>query len=92
LPEAFLTFFSAYMISKPLMVAYALFIVLNPSVGRTSRLCVSPSLNRADMRRQAVVKEANAIGTAILGVNPGAELGRTELRRGVRDYAHTQLI
>jgi hypothetical protein len=50
------------------------------------------SLSRADMRKQAVVNEANAIGTAFLRANLGAEPGRTELRRGLRDYARTRLI
>lgn len=50
------------------------------------------SLSRADMRKQAIVHEANAIGTAFLRANLGSEPGRSELRRGLLDYAHTRLI
>jgi hypothetical protein len=50
------------------------------------------SLSRADMRKQAIVNEANAIGTAFLRADLGAEPGRSELRQGLLDYAHTRLI
>jgi hypothetical protein len=40
------------------------------------------SLSRADMRKQAVINEANAIGTAFLRADLGAEPGRGELREG----------
>jgi hypothetical protein len=50
------------------------------------------SLSRADMRKQAIVHEANAIGTAFLRANLGAEPGRSELRQGLIDYARPRLI
>jgi len=50
------------------------------------------SLSRADMRKQAIVNEANAIGTAFLRANLGAEPGKSELRQGLLDYARTRLI
>jgi len=50
------------------------------------------SLSRADMRKQAIVNEGNAIGTAFLRADLGAEPGRSELRRGLLDYARTRLV
>jgi hypothetical protein len=50
------------------------------------------SLSRADMRKQAVINEANAIGTAFLRADLGAEPGRSELRHGLLDYARTRLV
>lgn len=50
------------------------------------------SLSRADMRKQAVVQEANAIGTAFLRAELGAEPGRSELRQGLLEYARTRLV
>jgi hypothetical protein len=50
------------------------------------------SLSRSDMRKQAIVHEANAIGTAFLRANLGAEPGRSELRQGLLDYARTRLV
>jgi len=50
------------------------------------------SLSRADMRKQAVINEANAIGTAFLRADLGAEPGRGELREGLLDYARTRII
>jgi len=50
------------------------------------------SLSRADMRKQAIVHEANAIGTAFLRANLGSEPGRSELRQGLLNYARTRLI
>jgi len=50
------------------------------------------SLSRADMRKQAIVHEANAIGTAFLRASLGAEPGRSELQKGLLDYARTRLV
>jgi hypothetical protein len=50
------------------------------------------SLSRADMRKQAIVHEANAIGTAFLRADLGAEPGRSELRQGLLEYARTRLV
>ncbi|MCG6862999.1 MAG: hypothetical protein LJE70_17245 [Chromatiaceae bacterium] len=49
-------------------------------------------LGRADMRKQAIVNEANAIGTAFLRADLGVEPGRSELRQGLLDYARTRLV
>lgn len=50
------------------------------------------SLSRADMRKQAIVVEANAIGTAFLRAGLGAEPGRSELRQALLEYARTRLV
>jgi hypothetical protein len=50
------------------------------------------SLGRSDMRKQAIVNEANAIGTAFLRADLGAEPGRSELRQGLLEYAQTRAI
>ncbi len=50
------------------------------------------SLSRADLRKQAIVEEANAIGTAFLRADLAAEPGRTELRRLLLDYAQTRIL
>jgi len=50
------------------------------------------SLSRADMRKEAVIREANAIGTAFLRANLAAEPGRSELRQGLLGYARTRLV
>jgi hypothetical protein len=50
------------------------------------------SLGRADMRKQAIIHEANAIGTAFLRADLGAEPGKSELRQGLLDYARTRLL
>lgn len=50
------------------------------------------ALSRADMRKQAIVHEANAIGTAFLRANLGSEPGRSELRQRLLDYARTRLV
>jgi uncharacterized membrane protein len=50
------------------------------------------SLGRADMRKQAIVQEANAIGTAFLRAGLAAEPGRSELRDGLLAYARTRLV
>ena len=47
-------------------------------------------LNRQDMRKQAIVVEANAIGTAFLRADFAAEPARTRLRAALLEYAKTR--
>jgi hypothetical protein len=50
------------------------------------------SLSRADMRKQAVITEANAIGTAFLRADLAAEPGRSQLRQQLLAYARTRVV
>lgn len=50
------------------------------------------SLSRADLRKQAVVTEANAIGTAFIRADLVAEPGRSELRQRLLEYARTRVL
>jgi len=50
------------------------------------------SLSRADLRKQAVVNEANAIGTAFMRADLAAEPGRSELRQHLLEYARTRVF
>ena len=50
------------------------------------------ALNRADLRKQAVVAEANAIGTAFLRADLAEEPGRTVLREALLEYAQSRVI
>lgn len=50
------------------------------------------TLSRADARKQAIVEEANAIGTAFLKADFLAEPSRGALREGLLDYARTRII
>lgn len=50
------------------------------------------ALNRADLRKQVVVAEANAIGTAFLRADLAEEPGRTVLRQTLLDYARSRVI
>jgi hypothetical protein len=50
------------------------------------------TLSRADARKQAIVEEANTIGTAFLKADFLAEPGRGALRAGLLDYAGTRII
>lgn len=50
------------------------------------------SLGRADLRKQAVWHEANAIGTAFLRADLAAEPGRTMLRKRLLEYTQTRLV
>ncbi len=50
------------------------------------------TLSRADARRDAIVEEANAIGTAFLKADFLTEPGRSALREGLLDYARTRII
>jgi hypothetical protein len=55
-------------------------------------LTFSFSLSRADLRKQAVLNEANAIGTAFYRADLAAEPARTELRDRLLAYARTRLF
>ena len=50
------------------------------------------SLSRIDLRKDALVQEVNAIGTAFLRADLLPEPGRTELRAHLLDYARTRLM
>lgn len=50
------------------------------------------TLSRADARKNALLDEANAIGTAFLRAGFLAEPGRSELRARLLDYARTRII
>jgi hypothetical protein len=50
------------------------------------------SLSRIDLRKQALVQEANAVGTAFLRADLLPEPGRTELRERLLDYAQTRIM
>lgn len=50
------------------------------------------ALSRADLRKQAIVNEANAIGTAFLRADLAPEPIRTELRVVLRDYAQSRVV
>jgi hypothetical protein len=50
------------------------------------------TLSRADQRKQAVVDEANAIGTTFLRAGFAPEPTRTELRKVLLDYAKTRVV
>jgi len=50
------------------------------------------SLSRADMRKQALVVEVNAISTAFLRADLASEPSRTELRKTLFDYARSRLV
>ena len=50
------------------------------------------TLSRADQRKQAILHEANAIGTAFLRADLAAEPGRTELRKRLLEYTRTRVV
>ncbi|MGH7802142.1 MAG: hypothetical protein ACREOW_16200 [Thermodesulfobacteriota bacterium] len=50
------------------------------------------TLSRADQRKQAVIDEADAIGTAFLRAGMAPEPTRTELRTLILDYARTRVV
>lgn len=50
------------------------------------------TLSRADMRKQALIDEANAIGTAFLRAEMLEEPTQTELRIALLEYARTRVI
>jgi hypothetical protein len=50
------------------------------------------TLSRADARKQAIVEEANAIGTVFLKADFLAEPGRGELRERLLDFARARIV
>jgi hypothetical protein len=50
------------------------------------------TLSRADWRKEAILEEANAIGTAFLKASFLPEPGRHEVREALLDYARTRVI
>lgn len=50
------------------------------------------SLSRADLRKQAILNETNAIGTAFLRAGLAPESGGKELRERLLDYARTRSV
>lgn len=52
----------------------------------------SYTISRADMRKQAVIHEANAIGTAFLRARLAPEPARSELQTALRDYTAVRII
>ena len=49
-------------------------------------------VSRFDARKDAVIKEANALGTAFHRADLVAEPGRSELKMVLLDYARTRII
>ena len=49
-------------------------------------------VSRLDARKQAVINEANALGTAFLRADIAADPGRTELKKALYEYALTRSI
>lgn len=52
----------------------------------------SSSVSRFDARKQSVVMEANALGTAYLRADLVAEPGRSELKQALLSYARTRVV
>jgi len=50
------------------------------------------AVGRSDLRKQAVVAEANAVGTAFLRANFGPQPAARELRQVLRDYTETRIV
>lgn len=50
------------------------------------------ALGRRDLRKTAVIDEANAISTAFLKADMAQEPGRTALRRALANYADTRVV
>lgn len=50
------------------------------------------SMSRADMRKQAFIKEVNAISTAFLRADLAPEPSRSELRKVLLDYAQSRYV
>jgi hypothetical protein len=70
------------------IVLTSLFAVL----GLVLAFTYAAGVARFDARKQAVVDEANALGTAFLRADVVAEPGRTELKRALYEYALTRSI
>ena len=52
----------------------------------------SSGINHYQLRKQAVVAEANAIGTAFLRADLQADPGRTELKKALLEYARARAV
>jgi hypothetical protein len=50
------------------------------------------SLSRADLRKEALLTEANALGTAFLRADLAPEPARTALRQALYEYARTRVV
>ncbi len=50
------------------------------------------TMGRADLRKQALLTEVNALGTAFLRADLLAEPGRTRVRQRLRDYAKSRYV
>lgn len=50
------------------------------------------SMSRADMRKQAIIREVNAISTAFLRADLAPEPGRTQLRQRLLEYAQSRSV
>jgi hypothetical protein len=50
------------------------------------------AVNRHEARKEAVIAEANALGTAYLRAGLVAEPGRTDLRRALLEYGRTRVV
>jgi hypothetical protein len=59
-------------------------------LGLMMALSFSDAVKRYEVRKQAIVEEANALGTAFLRADLMAETGRTELRRALYEYGKTR--
>ena len=69
------------------VVLTAMFAILGLIIAFT----YSSSVERYEKRKQAVIAEANALGTAFLRANLIAEPGRTELKEALYQYALTRV-
>ena len=69
------------------VVLTAMFAILGLIIAFT----YSSSVERYEKRKQAVIAEANALGTAYLRANLVAEPGRTELKEALYQYALTRV-
>lgn len=69
------------------VVLTAMFAILGLIIAFT----FSSSIDRYEKRKQAVIVEANALGTAYLRANLIAEPGRTELKEALYQYALTRV-
>ena len=61
-------------------------------LGLVMAFTYSFTISRADNRRQSIIAEANALGTAFLRTDFVTEPNRTELRTLLREYAKTRLV
>ncbi len=61
-------------------------------MGLVMAFTYASGVSRYDARKDAVMKEANALGTAFLRADLVAEPGRTELKTALLDYARTRYV